>query len=405
MTSTDPVSALGTNGAGPGPSRAQLEYVVDLDAIAHNTGVLREHAGSAGIMAVVKADAYNHGAAAVSRAVLASGASELGVTTIGEALALRNAGITAPILAWLHQLDADYDAAIVGDVEIGVSSPRHLARVVAAARRVGRPAAVTLKIDTGLNRNGVAPDEWEATVIAAARASAEGAIEVRGAFTHLSHADEPGHPTIDLQKTAFDAALDGLRRAGLKPARVHMANSAATLTRPDLRYDMVRPGISVYGFSPVPQLGTFGLRPAMTVRAQVILVKRVRAGEGVSYGHLWTAERDTTVALIPMGYADGLPRTLSGRFEVQLGGRRRRAIGRVCMDQFVVDLGENEDGVEEGDDAYVFGNGDHGEPSAQAWADALDTITYEIVCGIKGRTTRSIVGGGTVAGAPGGNGR
>ncbi len=174
---------------------------------------------------------------------------------------------------------------------------------------------------------------------------------------------------------------------------VHLSNSAATLTRPDLRFDMVRPGIAIYGLSPVPELGQFGLRPAMTLRSRVALVKKVAAGEGVSYGHQWVAPRDTTVALLPFGYADGLPRSLSGRFEVQLGAERRPGIGRVCMDQVVVDLGPDGGGVREGDTAVFFGNGDLGEPIAQAWADELDTIHYEVVTGVRGRTVRSYVGG------------
>ncbi|NLU81776.1 alanine racemase [Rhodococcus sp. HNM0569] len=374
--------------------RPQLEAIVDLDAIAHNVGVLREHAGDAALMTVVKADAYNHGVVAVARTALAAGADQLGVTTVAEGLELRAAGIDAPVLAWLHTVDADYAAAIVAGIEIGVSSPRHLAAVVAAAQAVGSPAVVTVKIDTGLNRNGVAPDEWDTMVDALAAAVADGAIRLHGAFTHLAHADEPHHPVIDRQKQRFDDALAQLRRRGLEPDVVHAANSAATLTRPDLRYDMVRPGIALYGLTPVPELGDFGLRPAMNLRARVALVKHVAEGEGVSYGHIWVAPKDTTVALLPMGYADGLPRLLSQKFEVQLGGKRRRAIGRVCMDQVVVELGPDADGVVEGDTAYVFGNGDHGEPNALAWAEELGTIHYEIVCGIRGRTTRTYAGGG-----------
>ena len=170
-----------------------------------------------------------------------------------------------------------------------------------------------------------------------------------------------------------------------------MSNSAATLTRPDLRFDMVRPGIAVYGLSPIPEQGEFGLRPAMTLRTRVALVKKVRAGEGVSYGHQWIAPRDTTVALLPFGYADGLPRILSGRFEVQLGDDRRPGVGRVCMDQVVVDLGPDGGGVKEGDSAVFFGNGDLGEPHAQEWADKLETIHYEVVTGVRGRTVRTYV--------------
>ncbi|QNG19578.1 alanine racemase [Rhodococcus triatomae] len=379
----------------------QIEAVIDLDAVAHNVRILREHAAGSALMAVVKADGYNHGAVPVARAAIAAGADELGVTTVAEALELRAAGIDVPVLSWLHTVDAHYDPAIEADVELGVSSPRHLEAVVAAARRTGRTATVTVKVDTGLNRNGVARTEWDDFVPVLVRSLAEGAVRLRGVFSHLAHADEPHHEVIDAQRDRLDSAVADLRRQGVRPEVVHLSNSAATLTRPDLRFDMVRPGIALYGLSPAPEIGDFGLRPVMTMRSRVALVKKVPAGEGVSYGHTWTAPRDTVVALLPVGYADGLPRTLSGRFEVQIGDRRRPAVGRVCMDQVVVDLGPDGGGVREGDVAYFFGNGDHGEPGAQAWADTLGTIHYEIVCGVKGRTVRTYVGSAGVHSAGG----
>lgn len=379
------------------PVQPQTEAVVDLGAIAHNVRVLRAHAGDAALMAVIKADGYNHGAVAVARTALEAGARELGVTTIAEALVLRGAGITAPVLAWLHGLDADFASAIVSNVEIGVSSPRHLAAVVDAARELGRCATVTVKVDTGLNRNGVSRTEWPRMLAELADARDEGAVRLRGVFSHLAHSDEPHHDVIDRQKQRLIEAVADVRGRGFDPEVVHLSNSAATLTRPDLQFDMVRPGIAIYGLSPVPELGDFGLRPAMTLRARVILVKKVAAGEGVSYGHLWVAPRETTLALLPVGYADGLPRSLSGRFEVLLGGKRRPAVGRICMDQVMVDLGPDGGGVREGDTAVFFGNGDHGEPHAQAWADALDTIHYEIVTGIRGRTVRTYTSGETAS--------
>lgn len=374
-------------------ARPQAEALIDLDAVAHNVGVLRAHAGPAGIMAVVKADAYNHGAVPVARAALAAGAVELGVTTLNEGLELRAAGIEAPVLSWLHTVDADFGPAVAAGVELGLSSPRHLDGVVAAAREVGTTAVVTVKVDTGLNRNGVATGEWDDMVRALCRAEAEGAVRVRGVFSHLAHGDEPNHPGNTEQGERLSAAVADLRRNSLAPEVVHLANSAATVTRPDLRFDMVRPGIAIYGLTPIPQLGEFGLRPVMTVRTKVILVKKVAAGSGVSYGHTWTAPADTTVALLPMGYADGIRRNLSGRIEVQINGRRFPQVGRVCMDQVVVDLGADGGGVNEGDDALFFGDGRHGEPSAQDWAEKLDTINYEIVTGIRGRTVRTYIGG------------
>ncbi|MEV6273827.1 alanine racemase [Nocardia sp. NPDC051832] len=373
--------------AGSVTVNAQVETVVDLDAIAHNVRILRQHAGDAAVMAVVKADGYNHGAVEVGRAALAAGAAELGVTTVGEALALRQAGITAPILCWLNNSDADFAAAVAADIEIGVSSLRHLRAVEQAARTLGRQAIVTLKVDTGLNRNGIAPAEYPQVLTALRTLVQDQVVRLRAIFSHLAHADEPEHPFIDVQRDRFLEAIATAKSHGLEPELVHLANSAATLTRPDLAFDLVRPGIAMYGLSPVPD--DFGLRPAMTLQARVALVKPVAAGEGVSYGHQWTAPHDTTVALIPAGYADGVFRPLSDRFEVVLGGARRRNVGRVCMDQFVVDLGDNETGVTEGDTAVLFGPDG---PHPQEWADLLGTIHYEIVCAPKGRVLRRHIG-------------
>jgi alanine racemase len=209
-------------------------------------------------------------------------------------------------------------------------------------------------------------------------------------WSHLAHADAPRHPTIDRQAARLHEACRRAEVAGLRPLR-HLANSAATLTRPDLHLDLVRPGIAVYGLSPVPELGDFGLRPAMTLRSKVLLVKRVPAGEGVSYGHIWTTTAPTTLALVPAGYADSVPRGLSGRLSVLLGGRLRQVVGRVCMDQVVVDCGD--DPVSEGDEVVFFGPGDRGEPTAQDWADLLGTIHYEIVTGVtRPRVARAFVG-------------
>lgn len=371
---------------------------IDLDAIAHNVSVLREYAGDASVMAVVKADGYNHGALAVATVALNAGAEELGVTTLDEALTLRRAGITAPVLAWLHRHDTDFAPAISGGVGIGVSSAAQLSAVVADARIAHVPAVVTLKVDTGLNRNGIPVEQWDEVIEVLGRAVAEESVHLRGIFSHLACADSPQHPANDRQAENLRSALARVRAAGLKPERVHLSNSAATVTRPDLRFDMVRPGIAMYGLSPIPELGEFGLRPAMTVSAPVALVKKVGAGEGVSYGHTWTAEKDTMVALIPMGYADGVVRNLSGRFDVQIGSRLFPSVGRVCMDQCVVDLGPSGSSVTEGDTAILFGSGDGGGPRAQDWADRLGTIHYEIVTGIRGRVCRSYKGIG--AGLP-----
>jgi len=339
----------------------------------------------------VKADGYNHGAVQVARTALAAGASELGVTTVGEGIALRDAGITAPILSWLHRSDTDFAPALTAGIGIGVSSRAQLDSVVDAARRVGTTAAVTLKVDTGLNRNGIEPQGLDEVFTVLGGAVAEGSVHFRGMFSHLACADEPGHPLNDQQAMVLQESVVRAAAAGVRPEIVHLANSAATVTRHDLRFDMVRPGIAMYGLSPIPELGQFGLIPAMTVSAQVALIKKVRAGDSVSYGHTWTSPEDTVVALIPMGYADGVRRSLSGRFDVTINGRRYPSVGRVCMDQFVVNLGPDGGSVVEGDTAVLFGSGDNDGPVAQEWADVLDTIHYEVVTGIGGRARRRYV--------------
>jgi alanine racemase len=369
-------------------AQALPQAVVDLGAIAHNVGILREHAGSAAVMAVVKADGYGHGATEVGRAALAAGAAELGVATVGEALALRRDGITAPVLAWLHPPGTDFAPAVAADIQLAVSSLRQLDDLLDAVTRTGTTATVTLKVDTGLNRNG-AKDEFPALLTALRDAGSDGAVRIHGLMSHLARGDEPAHPTNDLQAQRLTAMVAHAREQGVQFAAVHLSNSPATLSRPDLAFDMVRPGVAVYGLNPIPTHGDPGLVPAMTLRCPVAMVKAVRAGEGVSYGHTWIADRDTSVALLPIGYADGVFRALGGRFEVLINGRLRPSVGRICMDQFVVDLGAGPVDVAEGDDAVLFGPGTAGESTAQDWADLLGTIHYEVVTSPRGRITRT----------------
>lgn len=366
--------------------------VVDLDAIAHNVRILRERAGAAALMAVVKADGYGHGAVEVARTVLAAGVTELGVATVGEALQLRAAGIVAPVLAWLHPPGIDFAPALLADVQIGVSSVAQLGEVVAAARRTGVTARVTVKADTGLNRNGVAPEDFPELLAALGAAVAEGAVVAVGLMSHLSHGDEPAHPANDLQASRLMELRATARRHGVAFQVAHLSNSPAILARPDLGFDMVRPGIAVYGLNPLSGPEGTGLIPAMTLKAPVALIKSVRAGQGVSYGHTWTAEEDTTVALLPLGYADGVFRALSGRIEVSIKGRRYRNVGRICMDQFVVDLGGGRVDVTEGDEAILFGPGTAGEMTAAQWAEELGTLHYEVVTSPRGRVVRSYRG-------------
>ncbi|MGI9124324.1 MAG: alanine racemase, partial [Mycobacterium sp.] len=258
-----------------------------------------------------------------------------------------------------------------------------------AVTLTGVTAEVTIKVDTGLSRNGVGEQEYPDVLDALARAAASDAIRVRGIMSHLASGDEPHNPVNDLQAQRFTAMLAEARNRGVDYQVAHLSNSPSAMTRPDLGFDMVRPGIAVYGLSPIPERGDMGLKPAMTLKCPVAMVKSLRAGEGVSYGHTWIAERDTTVALLPIGYADGVYRTLSGRIDVMINGRLRPNVGRICMDQFVVDLGPGPVDVTEGDEAILFGPGSAGEPTAQDWADLLGTIHYEVVTSPRGRVLRS----------------
>jgi alanine racemase len=338
-------------------------------------------------MVVVKADGYGHGAARVADAALAAGAPWLGVASLDEALGLREAGIDAPVLCWLDVPGTDYRPALRHAVDVSVASLATLADVEESARELGVRARVHLKVDTGLHRNGCARAEWPDLVRAAADALH---IEVLAVWSHLACADEPGHPSIDEQAKLFDDASFLARSVGLSPLR-HLANSAATLSRPDLHFDLVRAGIAVYGLNPLPT--SENLIPAMTFRSCVALTKRIAAGESVSYGHTWTAQNETTLALVPVGYADGVPRGLSGKLRVLLEGRERTVVGRVCMDQIVVDAGD--DDVCPGDEVVLFGTGSRGEPTATEWAEKLGTIDYEIVTGMyRPRVSRVYVGGG-----------
>ena len=373
------------------PSRA----VVDLDAIRSNVAALAERAGPAQVMAVVKADAYGHGLVPSAHAALAGGATWLGVAQAAEALALRAAGIDVPVLTWLYAPAEPLDALVAARVDVSVSSAAALVQVVDAARATGRTARVHVKVDTGMGRGGVQPVELSALLDAAVAAQAEGAVDVVGIWSHLAWADAPDHPTVLAQAGVFAEAVAAAERAGAHLEVRHLANSAATLTNPSMAFDLVRPGLAVYGLSPVPQLGgpeRYGLVPAMRVEAELVLAKAVPGGHGVSYGHEYVTPRDTVLGVVPLGYADGVPRHASGRDSrlgapVQVGGRRLGIAGRVCMDQFVVDLGP---GAAEaaGDVVVLFGAGSEGEPTAEDWARACGTISYEIVSRLGVRVPR-----------------
>jgi alanine racemase len=368
------------------------EAIVDLGAIRGNAELLVSRSAPADVMAVVKADAYGHGLVPTARAALDGGVTWLGVALLDEALTLRASGVTAPLLSWLHAPGERFDEAIRHDIDVTVASAATLTEVTAAAAAVGRPARVQLKIDTGLGRGGAGELAWADLVERAHKAEVDGRVEVTGVWSHLAYADEPGHPTIDRQVVTFCDAIAVAEEAGLRPSVRHLANSAAVFTRPDTHFDLTRPGISLYGLSPFPReasAASLGLRPAMSLRAQLILVKRVPAGSGVSYQHRYVTPKVTTLGLVPLGYGDGIPRNATNVGPVLVGGRRRTIAGTVCMDQFVVDL--DDDPAHEGDEVILFGAGDQGEPTADDWADTLDTISYEIVTRIGPRVQRRYV--------------
>lgn len=368
---------------------------VDLDAVSANVEVLRGHAPGCALLAVVKADAYGHGLLPVARAALDGGADWLGTALLSEAVALRRHGVSARTLAWLWAPgDEDLTACVRMDVDVTASSMWQLESLSAASNATGVRARVQLKIDTGLGRNGATAAEWPALVARAAALQAAGTIRVTGVWSHFAFADAPGSAANAEQLAAFDEALAVVSDAELRPEVRHIANSAATLAAPEAHYDLVRPGIAVYGVSPGGELGPpeeYGLAAAMSLRSRLAGVKRVPAGQGVSYGHEYTTARETTLGLVPLGYADGIPRAAGGRGPVLAGGRVRTVAGRVCMDQFVIDLGD--DPAAAGDEVVLFGSAVRGEPTAEDWALAAGTIGYEIVTRLGPRIVRSFVGG------------
>lgn len=378
-----------SRGAPPGVVRGRAWAEIDLDALRHNVEVLRAAADPADVMVVVKADAYGHGLLACAAAARQAGASWLGVALLSEALELRAAGDTGPLLCWLSVPGDPFGACLEADIDVSAYGPQMLTEIADAARATGRRARVHLKVDTGLSRGGAA-EPWDAFFALASELERDGTIEAVGLWSHLAYADEPEHPTIVLQVAAFERAVTAAHAAGLRPRWRHLANSAATLRLPETHYDLVRPGIAAYGISPGPAVGTeaaLDLRPVMTLKGRFALVKELPAGVGVSYGHTYTTEADTVVGLVPLGYADGIPRAASNVGPVLADGHRCTVAGRVCMDQFVVDLGAGSAAVA-GDELTLFGDPRYGCPSASDWARATDTIGYEIVTRVGPRVPR-----------------
>lgn len=360
-----------------------LTTTIDLDAIAHNVTTIKSLLSpSTALMCVVKADAYNHGAAPAALVMEESGADSFGVATLREALELRRAGITKPILAWIWSPEQDFPAALSENIDLGVISPAHARALI----RSSVPARVAVMVETGMHRSAVEKKDW-AHVLTALRDAPN--ITITGLFSHLACADEPDNPATDAQAAQFREALELAAALGIEAPRNHLCNTPGTLTRPDLHFTQVRVGLGLYGLEPIPGLD-HGLRPAMTWSARVTVVKHMKAGESTSYGFTWTAPTDGYTCVIPAGYADGLFRAAQGHLEVTINGRRYPQVGRVCMDQIIVWLGPEPPDVHPGDTAIIFGAGGM---SATELAEAMGTINYEVICAPCGRTVRHYIGG------------
>ncbi|PUA81738.1 alanine racemase [Nocardioides currus] len=364
---------------------ARAEIVVDLAAIRHNVSRLRELVGpDVAMMTVVKADGYGHGMVEVARAARQAGSEWLGVATLDEAMALREAGDPGRVLCWLAVPGEEYAAAVAAGIDLTAYTVAELDEI---AESGGERARVQLKVDTGLTRGGAARADWPAVFAHAAELEQAGRLDITGIWSHFAASDEPEHPANDAQEAAFREAVALAEELGMRPELRHLANSAATILRPSARFNLVRCGIASYGLDPAPgRTPDLGLVPAMTVRASLAMSKQIAIGDGVSYGHTWIADRDTTVGVVPAGYGEGVPRAAGNLASVWVDDRRRAIRGRVCMDQFVIDL--DGDLPPPGTDVVLFGPGDRGEPTAQEWAEALDTINYEIVTRVGGRLAR-----------------
>ena len=366
------------------------EAIVDLAAIRSNVAALAEHVGTAEVMAVVKSDGYGHGLVRTATAALAGGATWLGVGHIEEALTLRAAGFTAPVLCMLASPDAPHRDAIAVGVDLSAGTASLIRQIGAAAGTIGVAARVHLKADTGMSRGGAPMARWPELLDAALAEQAAGRCEIIGIWSHLACADIPGHRSVDTQLAAFRDALGQAERAGVRPAVRHLANTPALLTRPDTWFDLVRPGGGVTGLCTLPGGPPGWLRPAMTVRTHLVQVKRIARGTGVSYGHRYMTGTETWLGLVPLGYNEGIPRAGTNTAPVFIRGQRLTVAGTVCMNQCVVDAGDLP--VEAGDEVVLFGPGDHGEPTAQEWADLFGTVSYDIVTRFTGKIPRSYCG-------------
>jgi alanine racemase len=386
-------TATASGARAPVVGTARAQAVVDLEAISANTERLRAHVGGRDLMAVVKADGYGHGIEQAAWAARRGGATWLGVAFLDEALRLRAAGDRGAILSWLGVPGESYADGIAAGVELAAYTLAQLRDIAAAAQSEGATAKVQLKLDSGLGRGGSHPDDWPQLVEEAVAQQARGRVQITGVWSHLACSDEPQHPSVAAQLTTYNVGVEHAIAAGLEPEHLHLANSGGVLAIPDSWFTMVRPGIALYGVSPFADGDSpVELTPAMTLHATLALVRRVHAGQGVSYGHTYVTDRETTLGLVPLGYGDGIPRAASNRGPVTIGGARFPVAGRVCMDQFVVDLGDRPAAV--GDRVVIFGDGRRGEPTAHEWAVASDSIGYEIVTRVGARVPRVYLGTG-----------
>lgn len=337
---------------------------------------------------MVKADGFGHGMSDLAAAASAGGATRFGVATIDEALALRIAGFEQRVLAWLNPVDADFTEAACADIELAVPTREHLEAIVAT----GFHSRIHLQLDTGMARDGASPADWALLCRAARRAELDGSVRVVGVMGHLACAAEPGHPANEIGRTRFGWGVQVARAAGLRPADRHLAATAATLTDPRSHHTMSRIGAGLVG---IDESGSGRLNGALMLTAPLVTVREVRAGTPVGYGHTWTAPRRTRLGLIPLGYADGLPRSASNKAQVQVDGVRRPLVGRISMDMAVVDLGPDFGGSvgapKTTEVVTIFGPGTAGEPTVADWARWADTLEHEIVTGLGDRVDREVV--------------
>lgn len=436
-STTDPAATISSTTTETGPDRSALpaaatsRAVIDLEAVAHNGRLLAQTAGVPW-MAVVKADAYGHGLGPIALTALSAGASWLGVAQLAEALILRalldEAGVARPVeepsgqaprvLSWLLPVmdparaaceDSPLRAALKADLDLSVSTLSQLEALVAAARAQATTARLHLKVDTGMSRGGAMAEDLPALAAALRRAVDEGAVDVVGLWSHLSRADEPTSGSTEEHLVRYRQAERIVREAGLTPSIHHLAATGGLLWHPEARMDLVRAGIGLYGLSPAPSVTTgaeLGLRPAMRLESELVQVKRIDVGQAVSYGGTWSAPTDRWVGLVPLGYSDGVPRAASSTGPVGIGGMMTAIVGRVCMDQVVIDLGPAQDETgsslpapaQVGDTAVLWGApdalGQEAVPTVDEWAQACGTINYEIVTRLGARIPRCYVGAG-----------